>query len=109
MHHKNHMKLLCEQYMHQPVQVQTNDHQVYHGIIEGVDDENVYLLIPNGMGMTRGDGTRQFGYNYYNPYYNYYNPYYYNYPYYPNYSYYPYSLDRLILPLTALAAISLLY
>lgn len=94
MHHKHQMYMLCQQYMHQPVMLQTHDHQVYQGIIEGVDSDHVYLLIP--IHMNRED-SRQFGYSpYYPPYY---------YPYYP----YPRpGFQRLILPLAALTAISLL-
>ena len=111
MHHKHHMHSLCQQYMHQPVMLQTQDHQVYQGMIAGVDNDNVYLMVPtdatdNSMYMRNdhANQTRQFGYGGfgYNPYYSY-NPYYY--PYYP----YPRpGFQRLILPLAALTAISLL-
>lgn len=106
MDHKQHMYSLCQQYKHQPVQVQTTDYQVYQGIIEEVDDNNVYLIVPEGANGWMGDNMRQFGGYGYNPYQ--YNPYSYSYSYYPYYAYNPYSYRRVILPLAALAAISLL-
>lgn len=110
MNHKQHMYSLCQQYKHKPVQIQTADQQVFHGIIEEVDDDNVYLIIPEGqsgwMGMAMDQNMRQFGYNPYSPYSSYpFSPYSYSYSYYP---YYPSPFRRVILPLAALAAISLL-
>ncbi|WP_100398190.1 hypothetical protein [Bacillus sp. FJAT-44742] len=40
------MKQLCQQHIGQHVALQTADHQMFNGIIENVDDENVYLSVP---------------------------------------------------------------
>ncbi|WP_236035013.1 hypothetical protein [Alkalihalobacterium elongatum] len=101
MYNKQYMQSLCQQYMNQHVMVQTNDHQTYHGIIEHVDNDHVYLAVPmtdtqhHGHGFMRND-ERQWGFGY--PY----APYPYPYPFYPS------PFRRLVLPLAALTAISLL-
>ncbi|WP_062050572.1 hypothetical protein [Bacillus sp. JCM 19034] len=41
------IKAQCEQHLNQPVQLQMNGHENYQGVIEHVDDQNVYLLIPS--------------------------------------------------------------
>lgn len=123
MNQKHHMHSLCQQYLNQHVQIQTQDHQMYQGIVESVDNDNVYLLIPDNtqmemdysqmgqmpaqQGMTRqwgyGPGYGYPGYGY--PGYGY--PGYgypgYGYPYYPRPRY-----RRLALPLAALGTIALL-
>jgi uncharacterized membrane protein len=42
------MKTMCKHHMHRYVLVQTNDGRNYDGIVEHVDDHNVYLAIPIG-------------------------------------------------------------
>ncbi|AXF57982.1 hypothetical protein DT065_12535 [Salicibibacter kimchii] len=64
--HKHHMYDLCQRYHYHLVQCEGTDGQVYDGIIDSVDDEGVYLLIPVGD-MEREDQddmNRQFGYGY---------------------------------------------
>ncbi|GAE25877.1 hypothetical protein JCM9140_1898 [Halalkalibacter wakoensis JCM 9140] len=46
MSHSHNMKVNCQQYLHQPVQVQLGQQQSYSGVIEHVDDHNVYLMVP---------------------------------------------------------------
>jgi uncharacterized membrane protein len=42
------MKTMCKHHMHRYVLVQTNDGRNYDGFVEHVDDQNVYLAIPIG-------------------------------------------------------------
>jgi hypothetical protein len=44
-HHQN-MKMQCQNYLHQPVQLQVGGQHGYSGIIEHVDDHNVYVMVP---------------------------------------------------------------
>ena len=53
MNHKEYMKSLCHQYMHQPVTLHTADNQQIQGIIENVDDEYVHMLVPMNMPMAQ--------------------------------------------------------
>ncbi|NEU31498.1 hypothetical protein GN156_12060 [bacterium LRH843] len=119
MNERQQKKQQCEQYLNQPVQVQVNGQSGYSGILEYVDDENVYLMVPvdeNGQYieleqmmnqseqqmMRQGTGERY-------PYYPY-NPYYYQpYPYYPYPYARPFGWNRLILPLVALTALAAIY
>ncbi|HLS07322.1 MAG TPA: hypothetical protein VK079_05135 [Bacillota bacterium] len=119
--HSQHIYDLCKDHMHAYVLVETNDGSTFDGIITGLDDENVYFAIPTGQGnagsmpgqshpaMSRQQ--RQFigkypsggygpgaGYGYGG--YGGYGPGYYNYP--------PRRFDRLILPLAALTALTIL-
>lgn len=117
---------LCKKHIHRYILVQTKDGAMYDGIVESVDDSNVYLAIPVGTANVPAqfapnphmsasgcgcDGNRAIGY-----------PGYYG-PTYPGYGYgyggpgYGYGhgvpghgrrFQRLILPLAALTAISLL-
>lgn len=101
------MKMQCQQLINQPVHLQVHGEQGYNGIIEQVDDEHVYLLVPvneHGQYMDLGQMMnnqenqpmmRQF-YPYYQPY-----PYY-GYP-------RPYGWNRLVLPLAALTALAVLF
>ncbi|MEB1807976.1 MAG: hypothetical protein LPK26_11920 [Bacillaceae bacterium] len=104
MYNKQYMQSLCQQYMNQHVMVQTADQQTYQGIIEHVDNDHVYLAVPmddmqqSGHGYMRSD-ERQWGY----PYAGFGYPYA-PYPFYPR----PRPFQRLVLPLAALTAISLL-
>jgi hypothetical protein len=46
--HKDEAKALCKKHMHRYVMAQMNDGAEYDGIVESVDDENVYLAVPVG-------------------------------------------------------------
>lgn len=39
---------VCKKNMHRYVMAQTNDGMVYDGIVESVDEENLYLAVPTG-------------------------------------------------------------
>lgn len=122
MNHIEQMKLNCEQHVNKPVYLQLQGNEGYSGVIEHVDDEHVYLLVPvdeNGqyihlselmgqMEHTSHHMMRQYPY-YYQPYPNYYGGGYghgYGYGYgYPR----PYNWNRLVLPLAALTALSVLF
>lgn len=111
----------CREYLQQPVRIETKDGGHYEGIIEYVDNEYVYLLSYADQGPTevRSEENRQvygYGFPYYGPGYgSYYGlgyGYYGGYPFYGPYGYgyygFPRRISRLVLPLAALAAISLL-
>lgn len=106
--HQEQMKMHCHQYVNQPVHLQVNMQHGYSGIIEHVDDEHVYLMVPvneNGEYMDLAQlmqaehpntMMRQFPY--------------YPFPYYPYYGFpRPFGWNRLILPLAALTALSVLF
>ncbi len=40
------MKCQCQQYLNQPVTLQVNGQPSYSGVVEHVDDENVYIMVP---------------------------------------------------------------
>ncbi|MED3647459.1 hypothetical protein P4475_11760 [Halalkalibacterium halodurans] len=40
------MQMLCQQHLHQMVQVNTHPYGTYKGFLEQVDHENVSLLVP---------------------------------------------------------------
>jgi hypothetical protein len=90
---------LCQQHMHRYVGVQMADGSYHEGIVENVDEHNLYLAVPTGAADQ--DQTRAFlpfGYSGYG---------------YPGYGYegygYPGGLFfRSTLPLAALLALSLL-
>lgn len=46
MYTPEHMKYQCQQHVNNPVQLQVNGYYNYEGIIESVDDHNVYLMVP---------------------------------------------------------------
>lgn len=105
----NHIYDLCEDHMHAYVLAEMVDGSKVDGIITGLDDENVYFAIPinseiDNMRLTGEEEERQYGgwqgggYNYGYPGYGYG---------FQGYGFRP-RFRRLILPLTALAAISLL-
>lgn len=115
MHHK-HMYDLCMNHMHRYVLVQTTDQQMFDGIVEHVDENNLYLAVPIGGEMEReeerGDerliGGAGFGFPGYGfPGYGF-----------PGYGFpghwHPYHpwprrrFRRLVLPLAALTALTLL-
>lgn len=84
----------CLKHMNKAVNLKTVDGKEYEGIIEYVDEQHVILMIT----ISHEDENR-FGFGY---------PY--AYPgFYPPYPYGPGYYGRLILPLTALAALSLLW
>lgn len=100
-HNYHHMYELCRQHIHSYVLAQINDGTKVDGIITGLDDENVYLAVPN-FGHAREERILPYGYPVYGPGIGY-----------PGYGYGPYPyrpspFRRLILPLTALTAISAL-
>ncbi|KRF28105.1 hypothetical protein [Paenibacillus sp. Soil787] len=89
---------ICKKHMYRYVSVTMTSGAVYDGIVEDVDDENLYLAVPIG-GMDH-DQTRAFlPYAYPYPYYGY--------PY-PYYGYPRRRFVRQILPLAGLLALSLL-
>lgn len=107
---------LCKKHMHAYVLVEINDGTQVDGIVTGVDDEFVYLALPidcsSGSSQVSGATDRQFGGyghghgfggGYGSPNYGY-----------PGYGYQGYGgypgqrFRRLVLPLTALAALSIL-
>ncbi|MGW8957082.1 hypothetical protein [Paenibacillus sp. NPDC055715] len=102
---KTDAKTLCQQHMHRYVCVWVKDGTMYDGIVEHVDDEKIYLAVPMGEAENVnlpyppnncGCGSRAYG----------------GFASYPSYGYgFPYRrrrFNRLILPLAALTAISLL-
>ncbi|TSJ65530.1 hypothetical protein FPQ13_06910 [Allobacillus salarius] len=85
------MYALCHKHMKQYVLIETVHGEKIDGVIMDLDDDHVYLIIPKYNTFE----TRQWGY--YGPGYGY-----------PPYGYRPGGLGRLILPLTAIAALSLI-
>lgn len=102
--HKDEAFTWCTTHMYRYVMVQTNDGMTYDGIIESVDNDNVYLAVPVGEAEARQPvyGTPGYGYGGYG----------YGYPgYYPGYPgyYVPRRrFRRTVLPLATLLALSLL-
>lgn len=106
---------ICKNHMHAYVLIETTDGKKHDGIITGLDDQHVYLAVPIGEGRVderkvkygSSYGNPSFGGSYYGG-----NPYYGGGPYYgagPYGGYFPpRRFQRLVLPLTALAALSLL-
>ncbi|RDW18259.1 hypothetical protein CWR48_11790 [Oceanobacillus arenosus] len=94
-----HMYDLCRDHVHAYVYAELQDGTAVDGIVTGLDEEYVYLAVPlehNQQEQYR-EHNRQFGFGF------------------PNYGYPGFGFgpprrrfERLILPLTALAAISLL-
>ncbi|GGC88492.1 hypothetical protein GCM10007216_19040 [Thalassobacillus devorans] len=54
------VKDLCQTHNYYFVQVQMSDGSLAEGIIDGTDEDNVYMLVPAGDDM---DEQRQFGYS----------------------------------------------
>ncbi|MRH43373.1 hypothetical protein GH741_11855 [Aquibacillus halophilus] len=101
-HNTHHMYDLCKKHMHSYVLAETVDGNKVDGIITGVDEEYVYMAVPNHVQRSDERFAPGFGYGF--PGYGY-----------PGYGYgYPGYVPpagrfrRLVLPLTALTALSLL-
>ncbi|MBD1221785.1 hypothetical protein GLV94_11085 [Virgibacillus halodenitrificans] len=109
----NHIYDLCKKHMHSYVLAETTDGSQVDGIITGLDDEYVYFAVPIGaeehQNMASPDDQRQFGYGFGYPGYGF--PGYgypgYGYGGYPGF-YRPRRFRRLVLPLAALTALSIL-
>lgn len=110
--HHNHIYGQCKRHMHAYVLVELTNGTTVDGIITGLDDENVYFAIPernegNMENMQRHpQAQRPFGggYGHHGPGYGYGGP---GYGHGPGYGYQS-PFTRLILPLTAIAALTLL-
>lgn len=89
-----HMYDMCKSHMHSYVLAQTSDGSQFDGIITGLDDEYVYFAVPldNNEHMHHQDDSRFFGY----PGYGF------------GYGFPPRRFRRIILPLAALTALTLL-
>lgn len=108
-----HIYELCKNHMHSYVLVEMNDGAKLDGIITGLDDEYVYVAVPiepkdvsPANDCSANSYHRQFGYGGYGGYGSYggYGPGY-------GYGYHarpPRRFNRLILPLAALTALSIL-
>jgi hypothetical protein len=92
---------LCMQHQHRYVGVHTADGMFHDGIVEHVDEENLYLAVPIGC---EGEDSRAFiG----GPFWGGYPAYGYGYPY--GYGFFPRRrFYRRVLPLAGLLALSLL-
>lgn len=105
-YHHQHMYELCKNHMHSYVLVEMTDGSKIDGIITGLDDEHVYMAVPitdheldqQSPYYMQQSGQRQFGFPGYGPGYGYG---------YPGYGP-PRRFRRLVLPLAALAALSIL-
>ncbi|HLR69566.1 MAG TPA: hypothetical protein VK105_20965 [Virgibacillus sp.] len=110
-HDNKHMYDLCKQHMHSYVLAETHDGSKLDGIVTGLDDEYVYMAVPiepheiqGNMASNQRHFDRQYGYG----------PPGYGYPGYGGYGGYGGGygpgnrFKRLILPLAALTAISIL-
>lgn len=86
------MKAHCESHMHRYVEIHTADGCCYDGIVEHVDDEFICLAVPGATDDFRGFFPPP-------PFYPQYGPY---------YPFRPRRFNRLVLPLAALTALSLL-
>ncbi|WP_238389617.1 hypothetical protein [Virgibacillus sp. MSP4-1] len=101
-HHHQDFYSLCKSHMNKYVMAETSDGRQFDGIIVDVDAENVILAVPVGSDDisihqdSQIANQRQWGW------YGFYPPYgYYGYGYRPRFS-------RLVLPLAALTALSVL-
>lgn len=107
---------LCKKHMHAYVLAEVVDGSNFDGIVTGLDDEYVYFAVPieddqqqelPRFDRRMGEGGRQYGYGHGHHGHGYPGP---GYGGYPGYGYGggPPRFRRLILPLTALAALSVL-
>lgn len=109
--HNNDIYDLCKQHMHAYVLAETVDGNQVDGIVTGLDHENVYFAVPIDSAeqiynQYEEFDYRQFGYGYGYPGYGY-PGYGYGYPGY-GYGYPRRRFQRLVLPLAAITALSLL-
>jgi hypothetical protein len=110
---KHQAQALCREHMHRYVLVQTHDGQQFDGIVENVDDDNLYLAVPNWGTQTSDSRLTPFGFGYPGYGYGYGYPYGYGYGF-PGYGFgfgYPFygrRFRRFGFPLASLAALSLL-
>lgn len=107
----NHKKIYdtCKNHMHAYVLIEMNDGQKYDGIITGLDEQHVYLAVPVGD-MRSDERNFNYGSSYGGSYYGGgpgYGGYGGGYPYQGGY-FPPRRFERLVLPLAALTALSLL-
>lgn len=104
MHQPNqHMHDLCKNHMHSYVLLEISDGSVIDGIITEVDDTHVHVAVPNDLGTENDERFTPYGYGFPQgprPPYGY-GPYPYPYP-------GPGRFRRLVLPLAALTALSVL-
>ncbi|WP_042149034.1 hypothetical protein [Paucisalibacillus sp. EB02] len=106
MKHK-HMYDLCKSHMHSYVLAELEDGSNFDGIITGLDEEYVYFAVPidnevTSQMMPSMSDQRQFGWYGYGGYPGY------GFPGYGFYGYPRRRFRRLVLPLAALAALSVL-
>ncbi|PYI51787.1 hypothetical protein [Paenibacillus flagellatus] len=96
---------ICKEHLYRYVRVQVAEGYTVDGIIEHVDEHNLYLAVP--IGPEEGAGYRAFypGYygGFYPPYPPYYSPYYYSPYFFPGRRF-----RRVVLPLASFVALSLL-
>jgi len=91
--------VLCSSHMHRYVLVRTTDGGEYDGFVEYVDQEWLYLAVPLSVRETNNERAWYAAAYPYVPFY----------PPYPGYDYYPRRpFGRVIIPLAALAALTLL-
>lgn len=99
---------ICKKHINRYVEIRMKDGKTYDGIVESVDNENVYLAVPKGDGSRSSNAERQFGFAY--PGFGY--PGFYGYPGYgfgyPGYGFGYGRFARLALPLALLAGLTLL-
>lgn len=103
----NHIYDLCKEHMHSYVMAEMVDGTTVDGIVTGLDEEYVYFALPLEQGEQRavpvGDPhDRQFGFGHG------YGHGHYGYGGYPGFGGRPRRFRRLVLPLAALATLSLL-
>ncbi|MEW9667275.1 hypothetical protein [Ammoniphilus sp. 3BR4] len=98
---------ICKKHINRYVEIQMKDGKTYDGIVESVDDQNVYLAVPRGGSQRISNEGRQFGFGF--PWYGYGG---FGYPWYgygyPGYGFGYGRFRRLALPLALLAGLTLL-
>jgi hypothetical protein len=57
---KNQMVDMCKQYHHHFIQLEGTDGNLYDGILDGTDKNNVYMLVPDGDMDDDDQMNRQF-------------------------------------------------
>ncbi|MRG87202.1 hypothetical protein GH754_12875 [Salinibacillus xinjiangensis] len=61
---RRHMKDLCKNYMNYHVIVQLSDGSQFDGIIDGMDDDGVIIMVPEDVDEGQMQMNRQYGYGY---------------------------------------------